>query len=54
MTIDEVRAAIAALEAEITERLQAFQTLTGLTIHSVPVTENGPGKPVAARVKVQL
>lgn len=54
MTVDEVRALIASLEANITTQLQAFQTSTGLTIHSVPLNENGAGKLVTARVKVQL
>lgn len=55
MTIEEVQALIGTLEANITDLLVAFQFATGLTIHSIPVTENGAGKPpVMARVKVQL
>ena len=54
MTIDEVRALQAQLEADITAKLQAFQQQTGLTIHSVPVTENNAGTAVTARVKVQI
>jgi hypothetical protein len=54
MTIQAAQALIAALEANITAQLQQFQTVTGLTIHSVPVTENGNGKSVSAKVKVQL
>ena len=54
MTITEAQALIAALEANITAQLQQFQAATGLTIHSVPVTENGNGKNVTAKVKVQL
>lgn len=55
LTIDAVRALQAALESQITELLQGFQTTTGLTIHSVPLSENAAGKPaVTARVKVQL
>lgn len=54
MTITEAQAAVAALEANITAQLQQFQQTTGLIIHSVPVTENGNGKQVTAKVKVQL
>lgn len=54
MTIAEVQALLLILEAQITGLLQAFQTQTGLIIHSVPVTENGAGKAVTAKVKVQL
>jgi hypothetical protein len=54
MTIAQAQALIATLEQNITALLQAFQTQTGLTIHSVPVTENSGGKPVTATVKVQL
>lgn len=54
MTIQEAQALITALEANITAQLQAFQASTGLTIHSVPVTENSAGKLVTAKVKVQL
>ncbi len=56
MTITEAQALIAALEANITAQLQAFQQQTGLTIHSVPVTENNANanKAVTAKVKVQI
>ena len=54
MTIIEAQALILALEANITAQLQAFQQQTGLTIHSVPVTENTAAKLVTAKVKVQL
>ena len=54
MTIAEAQALILALEDDITAQLQQFQTATGLTIHSVPVTENGGSKLVTAKVKVQL
>ena len=54
MTITEAQALIAALESNITAQLQAFQQQTGLTIHSVPVTENNANKAVTAKVKVQI
>lgn len=54
MTIAEAQAALAALEANITAQLQVFQQQTGLTIHSVPVTENTAARLVTAKVKVQL
>jgi hypothetical protein len=54
MTIAEAQALLATLEANITAQLHAFQQQTGLTIHSVPVTENSAGNLVTARVKVQL
>jgi hypothetical protein len=54
MTIEAAQALIAQLEENITALLQAFQTQTGLTIHSVPVTENSAAKLVIAKVKVQL
>ena len=54
MTITEAQALIAALEANITALLQTFQASTGLTIHSVPVSEQASGKAVTAKVKVQL
>ena len=53
-TIKQVQAKIAALEAKLTADLQAFQTDTGLTIHSVPISENSAKNLVTARVKVQL
>jgi hypothetical protein len=54
MTITEAQALIVALEANITAQLQVFQQSTGLTIHSVPISEQTNGKQVFARVKVQL
>lgn len=54
MSIQEAQALIVALEANITAQLQAFQQQTGLTIHSVPVSEQINGKQVVAKVKVQL
>jgi len=54
MTIAEAQGLLAVLEANITTLLQAFQTTTGLAIHSVPVSENSAKNLVVAKVKVQL
>lgn len=54
MSIAEAQAALVQLETQVTALLQAFQQQTGLTIHSVPVSENGGGKQVVAHIKVQL
>ena len=54
LTVEEAQKELAALEAKITADLQAFQTATGLVIHSVPVTENTAKTLVTARVKVLL
>lgn len=55
MTIDEVRAAQAVLESQITALVQGFQTATSTRVHSIPVEHpaSTPDK-TFVRVKVQI
>lgn len=50
LTIQQVQTMLSALETNITLQLQAFKEQTGLTIHSVPVVDNGAS--VGATVKI--
>jgi len=55
MTLDEVRAAQAVLETQMTALVQAFQTATTARVHSIPV-EHPASNPsnTFVRVKVQI
>lgn len=52
MDIKEAERLAAQLATDITALLQAYETSTGLQVHSVPV--NREKLPITARVKIQL
>lgn len=54
MTIEEVKAKKAQLEAAITQLLQAFESETGCIVHSVPLIPATQEAPIQGRVKVQI
>lgn len=51
MTIQEVQQAAAALAAQLTQQIQAFEKTTGCIVHSLPVVRQNPA---AVQVKVQI
>lgn len=54
MTVDQVKAAAAALEVQITQLVQQFEASTGCVVHSIPVVPATASQPATARVKVQI
>lgn len=54
MEISEAEALAAKLGQDITALLQAYESSTGLIVHSVPILAGTKTQPVTARVKVQL
>jgi len=53
-TIDEVRALSAQLKADMQALVRTFEEETGCFVHSVPVIQTTPGKPITVDVKVQI
>lgn len=53
-TIDEVRELSATLKAALQVLVRAFEEETGCFVHSVPVSQTTPGKPITVDVKVQI
>lgn len=54
MTVDEVKAATAALAQQITQQVQAFEASTDCIIHSIPIIPATKTAPASAQVKVQV